>query len=134
MLGQSMLKEAGYKEFSQLPLDGGPNPTSHPDFPTMLDRMKLSTHQYAKSQIGWIRKQLLPAVREAMSNDGDVWVYVVAGGDANEAITRDVLQAFLRGDSMPDPRTVGHPAAAELLAGLYDSAAGITVPDIARYS
>jgi tRNA dimethylallyltransferase len=47
----------------------------------MLERMKLSTHQYARSQIKWIRKQLLPAVKEAKALGGDVDVYVVRGGE-----------------------------------------------------
>lgn len=58
------------------------DPSADPAFGPMLDRMKLSTHQYAKSQVKWIRKQLLPAVREAKSLGGEVEVYVVQGGEA----------------------------------------------------
>jgi hypothetical protein len=57
----------------------------------MVDRTKLSTHQYAKSQIKWIRKQLLPAVREARAVGGDVQIFVVQGGVAGEPVARDVL-------------------------------------------
>jgi tRNA A37 N6-isopentenylltransferase MiaA len=57
----------------------------------MLARMKLSTHQYAKSQLKWIRKQLLPAVREAMGLGGDVAVYVVHGGERGETVAKGVL-------------------------------------------
>lgn len=81
---------AGYKEFANLHL-----PQEHPEtdkqFQMMLDRMKVSTHQYAKSQIKWIKKQLLPAVKEARDLGGDVHLYVVPGGPAGEAIARTVL-------------------------------------------
>jgi tRNA dimethylallyltransferase len=70
----------GYKEFSGLDLDQE-NPSFDPAFGPMLDRMKLSTHQYARSQIKWIKKQLLPAGKEAKSLGGDVQVYVVRGGE-----------------------------------------------------
>lgn len=71
----------GYKEFADLNLEQE-DPSADPAFGPMLERMKLSTHQYAKSQIKWIRKQLLPAVKEARSLGGNVEVYVVHGGEA----------------------------------------------------
>jgi len=80
----------GYKEFSGLDLDQE-NPSSDPTFEQMLDRMKLSTHQYARSQIKWIRKQLLPAVKEARSLGGDVEVYVVRGGEEGYAPSVELL-------------------------------------------
>jgi tRNA dimethylallyltransferase len=46
----------------------------------MLALIKIRTQQYAKYQLKWIRKQLLPAVREARALGGDVEVYVVCGG------------------------------------------------------
>ena len=58
----------------------------------MLDRMKISTRQYAKSQIKWIRKQLLPATREARSLGGEVGVYVVPGGKAGQEVARGVMK------------------------------------------
>jgi len=80
----------GYKEFSGLNLDQQ-NPSSDPSFGPMLDRMKLSTHQYARSQIKWIRKQLLPAVKEARSLGGNVEVYVVRGGEEGYASSVELL-------------------------------------------
>lgn len=120
--------DTGYKEFSALPLDG--DPTRHPAFAGMLERMKLSTHQYAKSQIGWIKKQLLPAVREARDLGGEVWVYVVPGGAAGEGDAERALRgessrcaradvAFLEGSDMPG-RDLGHSDASTLLAILDD--------------
>lgn len=65
----------------------------------MLERMKLSTHQYARSQIKWIKKQLLPAVKEARSLGGDVEVYVVKGGEegygpSTQLLHREWTQTF----------------------------------------
>jgi tRNA dimethylallyltransferase len=120
-----------------------------PAFSGMLARMKLSTHQYARSQLKWIRKQLLPAVREARALGGEVAVYVVHGGEKGEGVARNVLDrrllpsvwviiaplsdppGFLRGEPLPDPRGIGHPDAAELLAILED-ADRIKVPDTAE--
>lgn len=110
----------------------------------MLDRMKVSTHQYAKSQIKWIRKQLLPAVKEAQSLGGDVHLYVVPGGPEGEATARKVLdgasetrreqvltvEAFLRGQHLPDPRTTGHADARTLTQRLFEG--NERIPDTAE--
>lgn len=77
-----------------------PDPSSDPSFDSMLDRMKLSTHQYAKSQIKWIRKQLLPAIKEARSLGGEVEVYVVRGGQEGEGLATGILNC----QSNPGPR------------------------------
>lgn len=47
--------------------------------------MKLSTRQYAKKQISWIRNKLLPAVRQANSEEELVSFYVL---DANGMFTQ----------------------------------------------
>lgn len=113
-------------------------------FHGMLNRMKLATHQYAKSQIKWIKKQLLPAIREARASGGDVHLYVVPGGADGEVIAKSISHgvlpggsgwklthtAFLRGQVLPDPRTVGHPDAFSLTQCLFESAA--KVPDTAE--
>jgi len=59
----------------------------------MLAETKQRTCQYAKSQLKWIRKQLLPAVAEARALGGDVSVYVVPGGAGGIKEARDVLQS-----------------------------------------
>ena len=82
--------DAGYKEFADLPLPQ-PEPPTDPRFPAMVDRTKLSTVQYAKSQLKWITKQLLPAVREARALGGEVYVYVVPGGEEGEGVASRVL-------------------------------------------
>jgi tRNA dimethylallyltransferase len=85
------LTNLGYKEFATLPLPCI-DPSHNPDVTAMLDRTKLSTHQYARSQLKWIKKQLLPAVREARGHGGEVGVYVVHGGPAGEGVAREVMQ------------------------------------------
>lgn len=62
----------------------------------MLERMKLSTHQYAKSQIKWIRKQLLPAIKDARSLGGEVEVYVVRGGEEGQELAAGILDCEYR--------------------------------------
>lgn len=120
-----------------MPLDDA---FSHPGFKQMLERMKLSTHQYAKSQIKWIKKQLLPAAAEARALGGEVYVYVVPGGPDGQETARQIqegkssqlsklIPAFLSGQRMPDPTSVGHPDAAELLQQLNNTT---SVPDTAR--
>lgn len=58
----------------------------------MLTRMKVSTHQYAKLQVKWIKKQLLPVLHEAQSLGGDVHIYVVPGGEEGEVLAQSVLK------------------------------------------
>ena len=87
---EGIFQSIGYKEFADLDLSG--DPASDPKFPAMLALTKLRTHQYARSQLKWIRKQLLPAVREARSLGGEVEIFAVPGGTAGERPAQDVLQ------------------------------------------
>jgi tRNA dimethylallyltransferase len=99
----------GYKEFSGLDLEN--DPLSDPQFGDMLERMKLSTYQYARSQIKWIKKQLLPAVKEARSLGGDVQVYVVRGGEEGYASSIQLLHrksAFRNSTDNRFPRRRGN--------------------------
>ena len=70
-------------------------PSLDPRFQQMLDNTKLRTHQYAKSQLKWIQKQFLPAVREAKALGGDVEVFIVSGDKNGE----DCAKGVLRGQS-----------------------------------
>ena len=80
----------GYKEFAALPLHLAPS-TSEPRFVAMLDQTKLRTRQYAKSQVKWIRKQLLPAASEAQKLGGQVEIFVVSGGSAGHTVAQRIL-------------------------------------------
>ncbi|GMK55265.1 hypothetical protein CspeluHIS016_0203210 [Cutaneotrichosporon spelunceum] len=113
-LFEGIFQAIGYKEFAELPLPQE-RPSENPEFQRMLVQMKLSTRRYAKSQIKWITKQLLPAVHEARSHGGDVHVYVVPGGAAGETLAQEVLASFLQRNDLPDPQEVGHPDAGTLL-------------------
>lgn len=53
--------------------------------------MKLSTRQYAKKQIKWIKKQLLPAIIKARSMGGEVYIYVLPAGRSERGI--ELLQS-----------------------------------------
>lgn len=81
---EGIFQSIGYKEFSAIPTEQ--LTPSHPLFEPALDRMKLSTRQYAKKQLKWIRTQLLPAVKRARTLGGQVDVHVVNAGESEEAI------------------------------------------------
>ncbi|WRT66499.1 uncharacterized protein IL334_003458 [Kwoniella shivajii] len=126
---EGIFQSIGYKEFASLPLPQS-QPEAHPSYRPALERTKISTHQYAKSQLKWIQKQLLPAAQEARALGGDVYVYVVNGGERGVAPSVKVLNAFLNGEALPSPEHVGHEAASELLKVLDDHL-DIRVPNTA---
>lgn len=58
--------------------------------------MKIGTRQYAKRQLKWVQKQLLPVIKQTLEQrradeEPDVWVYVVRGGDEDTALGQDIL-------------------------------------------
>lgn len=53
--------------------------------------MKISTRQYAKRQLKWVQKQMLPVVKQARERGDEVWVYVVRGGDADAPLGEEIL-------------------------------------------
>ncbi|WVQ80798.1 hypothetical protein IAT38_002904 [Cryptococcus sp. DSM 104549] len=114
---EGIFQSIGYRQFADLPL---PHPfaTRHPLFPSMLARTKISTHQYAKSQLQWIKKQLLPAVREARSLGGEVEVYVVPGGERGVPGAVEAMGRFLEGGEMPGREEVGVGLGEEEIRGL----------------
>ncbi|WVR06929.1 hypothetical protein IAU60_003965 [Kwoniella sp. DSM 27419] len=126
---EGIFQSIGYKEFAtmKLPTD---NPANDPSYAPALERTKLSTHQYAKSQLKWIRKQLLPAAKEAKALGGEVEVYVVNGGEAGIRPALEAFHAFLSRDKMPPPLEHGHQDARDLLTVLTDGAIS-KVPDTA---
>ncbi|WVO16118.1 hypothetical protein L204_103785 [Cryptococcus depauperatus] len=124
---EGIFQSIGYKEFSALPLPQY-DPQSHPLYQVMLERTKVSTHQYAKSQLKWIKKQILPTVREARSLGGKVEVYVVPSGRAGVTPAIDILQKFLRNGALPQSYEVGCDDAQSLLECLER---GTKVPNTA---
>lgn len=128
---EGIFQAIGYKEFAGLDL-AQENPASDSRFPSMLEQTKSRTYQYAKSQVKWIRKQLLPALREARSLGGEVEVYAVPGGEAGEGPARDILHKFLAREVMPSWRDIGHEDAHELLEEVYNPVGETKVPDTAE--
>ncbi|OCF32998.1 tRNA dimethylallyltransferase [Kwoniella heveanensis BCC8398] len=126
---EGIFQSIGYKEFSGLPLPQD-TPQRDPAFAPALARTKLSTHQYAKSQIKWIKKQLLPAVKEARSLGGEVFVYVVNGGAKGIQPAIDVFKNFLDDEALPLAGEIGH-ADAHALLSILDDTSHTRVPDTA---
>lgn len=85
------ISPAGYKEFAAVSLPT-PNATSDPAYASALERTKISTHQYAKSQLQWIRKQLLPVISDVRKQGAEAFVYVVPGGPDGEVVAREILR------------------------------------------
>lgn len=75
VVGPRLTLFAGYKEFepylsSRATTDEKASFDEHdPLFIAGLDSMKLSTRQYAKRQVKWIKQKLLPAVRKLGGED-----------------------------------------------------------------
>ncbi|KAK4702741.1 tRNA dimethylallyltransferase, partial [Phenoliferia sp. Uapishka_3] len=93
-------------------------PASDPFFKDGLERMKVSTRQYAKKQIKWVKQNLIPAARA--SADEDVFVYLL---DATNLVTWDenvrapalrILASFLANEPLQDPLSLSNLAAHHL--------------------
>ncbi|RKU42084.1 hypothetical protein DL546_005096 [Coniochaeta pulveracea] len=90
-----------------------------------LERMKISTRQYAKYQVRWITHKTLPAVKSAgllpnlfLLDSTDVGHYqdnVVEKGV-------DITRRFLAGETLPEPMSVSQTAAEVLSEKMEDSA------------
>ncbi|WWC62113.1 uncharacterized protein I303_104703 [Kwoniella dejecticola CBS 10117] len=126
---EGIFQSIGYKEFAALELPQC-EPARDPAYAPALERTKLSTHQYAKSQLKWIKKQLLPAVKEARSLGGEVNVYVVNGGEPGVNPAVSILTSFMNGEPLPKHRDIGHLDASALLEVLDDED-NSKVPDTA---
>lgn len=79
----------GYKEFHHYL--SSPEP-SDKAFQDAVDHMKLSTRQYAKRQISWIRNKLLPAVNTANVKESVSPTYLL---DATGESLQPLRRAFL---------------------------------------
>ncbi|KAF6764962.1 tRNA isopentenyltransferase [Ephemerocybe angulata] len=106
----------GYKEFHNYLSD----PTDRA-FNEAVERMKISTRQYAKKQISWIRNKLMPAVKDANSKEETVSLYVLDAAKVDErwadrvrAPAIEVTEKLLNGEPLPEPRSLSD-VAAELL-------------------
>ncbi|KAJ6500363.1 tRNA isopentenyltransferase [Mycena sanguinolenta] len=100
----------GYKEFHGYLT--APSQTEKA-FDEAVENMKLSTRQYAKRQISWIRNKLLPAINAAniqakiiptylldATDTGDKWI----SGVQDPAL--QIIRDFLNSDDLPNPLTL----------------------------
>ncbi|GAA5891416.1 hypothetical protein JCM6882_004687 [Rhodosporidiobolus microsporus] len=119
----------GYKEFEpylslrhrdpSLTLET--DPTLRKLFDQGVESMKVSTRQYAKRQVKWIKSKLLPAVRK-LEDQGEVTVVLLDASDLSrwkedvrdKAV--DLLNDFLDGRPLPDASTLSPAAATNLSA------------------
>ncbi|KAF9001991.1 tRNA isopentenyltransferase [Cyathus striatus] len=108
-----IFQSIGYKEFSDYLSN-----TSIDDalFETAVEHMKLSTRQYAKRQVSWIRNKLLPAIHAANDNEPVVPMYLLDVTDLNrwhsnalDPATR-LTEDFLCGFPLPEPSSLSETA------------------------
>ncbi|KAJ7093093.1 tRNA isopentenyltransferase [Mycena epipterygia] len=78
-----------------------------------VENMKISTRQYSKRQISWIRNKLLPAIHATNAQETTVPTYLLDATDTGEAWTSNVrdpavhiTRDFLNSDAMRDPLTL----------------------------
>ncbi|EEB95867.1 hypothetical protein MPER_05097, partial [Moniliophthora perniciosa FA553] len=96
----------GYREFHRyLSLES----PSDKDYMLALDNMKVSTRQYAKKQISWLRNKLLPALYDSNVTEETSHTYLLDATEVEEwnASVRDpavqIMTAFLNNDVLQDP-------------------------------
>ncbi|KAI0825941.1 tRNA isopentenyltransferase [Irpex lacteus] len=114
----------GYREFSSYLLERHNISQVEGDklLSAAVDRMKLSTRQYARKQVKWIRNKLLPAVRTANASNGEgsspvVPTYLLDASEIGEKWSsevqgpaRRITEAFLQGSDLPAPSTLSSTA------------------------
>jgi len=112
----------GYREFCGY-LES-PSDASHAE---ALARMKISTRQYAKRQISWLRNKFIPAVNAANIKENSVPLYlmdatVLDGGWITNVQTpaTDILERFLLRQDIPDPKLLSETAFRMLSAASKD--------------
>ncbi|KAF8626162.1 hypothetical protein AX15_005053 [Amanita polypyramis BW_CC] len=109
----------GFREFNDYLIS---NETSDIIFQDAVERMKISTRQYAKRQVSWIRNKLLPAINAAnLKMPGSVPIYPLDATESGECWNTNVkqpameiLEDFLEERTLRDPLTVSS-LASELL-------------------
>ncbi|SCV74159.1 BQ2448_6591 [Microbotryum intermedium] len=110
----------GYREFSPyLAAKSNSTLNSKPLFDAAVERMKISTRQYAKKQVKWIKSKLLPAIKE-LENPNEATIVLLDATDLEkweENVRKpavEYLRAFLSNEPLADP-TLLSPIAQEHL-------------------
>jgi len=83
----------GYKEFDTYL--SSPRP-SEKAFQAAVEHMKLSTRQYSRRQISWIRNKLLPAVYATNSKDTAIPIYLLDATELGEHWTTGVQKTAVQ--------------------------------------
>ncbi|KZS99235.1 tRNA isopentenyltransferase [Sistotremastrum niveocremeum HHB9708] len=114
-----IFQSIGFREFDFY-LSSSPNDSEQDKrFREAVDLMKLSTRQYARRQIKWLRSKLLPAVRSSdrtklfvldANNLGDEWTRDVRD------VALDLTDRFLDRGQLPDPTSLSSLAARILIS------------------
>ncbi|EKM82878.1 hypothetical protein AGABI1DRAFT_118307 [Agaricus bisporus var. burnettii JB137-S8] len=100
----------GYKEFHDYL--SRPESTQQ-DFSQAVDRMKLSTRQYAKRQISWIRNKLIPAISASAKEGSPLSLYLLDATELDKQWEINVREpainittTFLEGRSLPEAKSL----------------------------
>lgn len=85
-LTSGIFQSIGYKEFAPLPTSQlTPEARDLPAFKDAIERMKLSTRQYAKSQVKWIGGKLKDAVDERVRTNKEGLFLLDATGEPKQS-------------------------------------------------
>ncbi|KAK0197484.1 tRNA isopentenyltransferase [Armillaria mellea] len=97
----------GYKEFHVYITSPDPSDDA---FNLAVENMKISTRQYAKRQVSWIRNKLLPMIKAANATENTVFPYLLDASDVENGWSSNVqepameiIDGFLRGKIDQDP-------------------------------
>ncbi|KAG8532039.1 uncharacterized protein KY384_003676 [Bacidia gigantensis] len=113
--GRGIWIAIGYKEL--LPFLSHPKPSTT-DKVQCVERIKLSTRQYAKRQSRWMRLRMLPALRQVRK---DGFLFLLDASDPStwsstvEALAIDILRKFLDGRRLPMPDSLSQLARESLV-------------------
>ena len=113
----------GYKEFEKYlsaSQDIDASPKDLEDLKSeSIERTKIETRQYAKSQMKWIRRKLLKAL---LDGNMDKTLYLLDATDLSEwtrnvdQLASEVAQKFLSGEPLPPPNSISDTARRFLVA------------------
>lgn len=92
----SLTRITGFKEFTPYltdRIDAATIELDNPKFKVGLESMKISTRQYSKKQVNWIKRKLIPAIEKSAESDAE-------GGNDVTLILLDATGEFRFSSSM----------------------------------
>jgi len=110
----------GYREFC-----GYLESPSDASYAEALARMKISTRQYSKRQISWMRNKFIPALNVANVKENSVSLYLMDATNEEwipnvQTPATDILERFLLQQDIPDPKLLSQTAFRMLSAASKD--------------